>query len=62
VISFLLAFPPISYMHSSFPHSCYMPFPLILLELIILIILGEEYKLWCSSSCSFFLKHMYWKI
>jgi hypothetical protein len=27
VISFLLAFPPISYMHSSSPHSCYMPCP-----------------------------------
>jgi hypothetical protein len=25
VISFLLAFPPISYKHSSSPHSCYMP-------------------------------------
>jgi hypothetical protein len=26
-VSFLLAFPPISYMHSSSPHSCYMPCP-----------------------------------
>jgi hypothetical protein len=26
-VSFLLAFPPISYMHSSSPHSCYMPRP-----------------------------------
>jgi hypothetical protein len=25
VVSFLLASPPISYMHSSSPHSCYMP-------------------------------------
>jgi hypothetical protein len=25
VVSFLLAFPPISYMHSSSPYSCYMP-------------------------------------
>jgi hypothetical protein len=28
VVSFLLAFPPISYMKSSSPHSCYMPCPL----------------------------------
>jgi hypothetical protein len=27
VVSFLLASPPISYMHSSSPHSCYMPCP-----------------------------------
>jgi hypothetical protein len=26
VVSFLLAFPPISYMHSLFPHSCYIPY------------------------------------
>jgi hypothetical protein len=26
VVSFLLAFPPISFMHSSSPHSCYMPY------------------------------------
>jgi hypothetical protein len=27
VVSFLLAFPPISYIHSSSPHSCYRPCP-----------------------------------
>jgi hypothetical protein len=25
MVSFLLAFPPISYMHFSSPHSCYIP-------------------------------------
>jgi hypothetical protein len=29
LISFLLAFPPTSYMHSGSPHSCYMPWFLI---------------------------------
>jgi hypothetical protein len=27
VLSFLLAFPPISYIHSLYPHLCYMPCP-----------------------------------
>jgi hypothetical protein len=27
VVSFLLVSPPISHMHSSSPHSCYMPCP-----------------------------------
>jgi hypothetical protein len=27
VISFLLAFPSISYKYSSSPHACYMPYP-----------------------------------
>jgi hypothetical protein len=53
MVSFLLAFPQISYMHLSFPPSCYMPAHLILLDLIIRMILGEEYNLWSSSLCSF---------
>jgi hypothetical protein len=44
VVFFLQVFPPISYMNSS-SQSCFMPCPSHLLDLIILIILGEEYRL-----------------
>jgi hypothetical protein len=47
VVSFLLAFPPISYMHSSSSPFALLPANLILLDLIILIILDEVYRL-CS--------------
>jgi hypothetical protein len=53
MVSFLLTFPPKSYMHSSSPHACYMPCTSHSLNLIVLIILGEEYKLW-SSHCAVF--------
>jgi hypothetical protein len=45
---FLLAFEPITFMHPRLPHTCYMPCPYILLHVIILILLGEDYTLWSS--------------
>jgi hypothetical protein len=42
VVSFLLAFPPISYIHSSSPIRATFPVHLILLALVKLILLGQE--------------------
>jgi hypothetical protein len=53
-VSFPLAFTSVTYTRSSSPRSCYMPQThLILLDLIILIILGEQYKSGSFSLCCF---------
>jgi hypothetical protein len=53
VVFFPLAFPSITYMRSSSPFRATYPAHHIPLDLIILIILGEKYKLRRSSSCRF---------
>jgi hypothetical protein len=53
VVYLVLDFPPKFYVHSSSPIPATWPTYFILLNLIILIILYEEYKLWRSSLCRF---------
>jgi hypothetical protein len=52
-VSFLLAFPQISYRHSSSPP--FLLHPLLISSSLTIhsTILGEEYRLWSSSLCSF---------
>jgi hypothetical protein len=49
---FLLAFQPISYMYISLIFAVW-PVHLIILDLIILIILSDEYKFWSALLCNF---------
>jgi hypothetical protein len=53
VVSFFLAFPPISYMNSSSPIRATCPTQPTLLDFIFLIMFSEVYKLWSSILCSF---------
>jgi hypothetical protein len=53
VVSFLLNFPTKSYIQSSSPHACYIPFPSHPPWLDNSNYVCEEYKLWISSLCSF---------
>jgi hypothetical protein len=53
VVSFLLTFPPITCELFFTPIYATSPAHLILLDLVVLILLGEEYKLWSSLLCIF---------
>ena len=51
-------YPPKPCMHLSFPHTCYMPYKLSLLNLISRMIFDEQYGPASSSLCSLLHSHV----
>jgi hypothetical protein len=55
---FPLGFPTKTlYTYLSSPMCTTSPTPLILVDLICLVIFGDEYKIWCFSLCNFLILH-----